>query len=127
MKKRERQYLKRKVRIVGFRYREIPITAYDCEKKVPVNDEPGQFSNFALMMPKSSIKMPSKKEMKKAWYGNSRIRRTPLFSNKRHKPWEKVKMSWSNDFLNQRIEKSGDRFTNFRITMPLEEAQKNNQ
>lgn len=93
MTKRERKYFKNRPKpITGYSFTSFSIPAYDCDFKMPLNDEPpsNYLSNFALMMPRKAIKLPSKKEMKKAYYSD-RYRMRGL---RRYKPWEKVKIHW---------------------------------
>lgn len=95
MTTRERKYHRRPKRINEFLMTTVVYDAYpkyDCDPKEVIDDEPGMGygKNFALMMPRTAIKRPSKKEMKRSWYNGNWKRSTPLFPTLRHKPWLKM-------------------------------------
>lgn len=89
MTRREKRYHKRTKPQKGFSFRPFSYPSYDNDFKMPINDEPGYFKNFAIMIPKKAIKLPSKKEIKKLWYaGRWHWPSSPI--RKPRKPWEKI-------------------------------------
>lgn len=94
MKRRERLYHNRPKLKKGFEFTSFSIPAYDCEKlENYVYDEPNYLRNFALMMPTKAIKMPTKKQLKMAWYKYYGKGRIVTF---RSKPWERRKFEFIN-------------------------------